>query len=94
MQEQTFTLPQIAIMIRAFDLKVLRLDLQNPVHLDAYRARFPGDPTATDLGNWHQFEQTNPSLFAGMYSLWLGRAGKQEVEDPLAWIEEGDEALG
>lgn len=101
-QEQTFTLPQIAIMIRAFGLKVLRLDLQSPVHLDAYRARFPGDPTATDLGNWHQLEQTNPSLFAGMYSLWLGRAGKQEAEDPsgdlpsgdLAWIEWGDEALG
>jgi 2-polyprenyl-3-methyl-5-hydroxy-6-metoxy-1,4-benzoquinol methylase len=39
--------------------------------LDAYRRRFPGDPAATNLGNWHAFENENPDTFSRMYQFWV-----------------------
>jgi tetratricopeptide (TPR) repeat protein/2-polyprenyl-3-methyl-5-hydroxy-6-metoxy-1,4-benzoquinol methylase len=39
--------------------------------LQAYRRRFPGDPAATDLRNWHSFEKDNPDTFSRMYQFWI-----------------------
>ena len=89
-QEQTFTLPQIANATRALGLSVVHLDIPSPVHLTAYRDRFPEDPAATNLANWHLLEQLNPSLFVGMYSLWLCRIADAAVVD-TSWLHgDGD----
>jgi SAM-dependent methyltransferase len=87
-QEQTFTLPQIAEMARTFGLSVFRVDIKSPVHLAAYRERFPDDPGATNLAHWHQMELLNPAIFAGMYSLWLYRTADESIADP-SWLEGG-----
>ena len=88
-QEQTFTLPQIAEMARTLGLSVCRVDIKSPVHMAAYRERFPADPAATNLAHWHQMELLNPAIFAGMYSLWLYRTADESIADP-SWLEGGD----
>ncbi|HVZ27607.1 MAG TPA: tetratricopeptide repeat protein [Rhizomicrobium sp.] len=39
--------------------------------LNAYRRRFPEDPAATNLRNWHSFEKDNPDTFSRMYQFWI-----------------------
>ena len=39
--------------------------------LKAYRRRFPDDPAATNLLNWHAFENDNPDTFSRMYQFWV-----------------------
>lgn len=41
----------------------------------AYATRFPGDPAMTDLVHWDAFEIDHPRTFAGMYLVWVARAG-------------------
>jgi SAM-dependent methyltransferase len=90
-QEHTFTLPQIAQMARDLELSVIHLDVPSPAALGAYRERFPHDPEAAQLANWHELEQRQPSMFSGMYSLWLCRARDRAIVD-LDWLhDEGDE---
>lgn len=43
--------------------------------LQAYKHRFPDDPTATDLGRWQVFENDNPDTFLGMYQFWIQKEG-------------------
>jgi hypothetical protein len=56
-QEHTFTLPEIAELLRALELSVLHVELKNPRHAAEYRQRFPEDVAATRLRNWHRLEQ-------------------------------------
>uniref|UniRef100_I2PYL6 Tetratricopeptide repeat protein,methyltransferase family protein n=1 Tax=Desulfovibrio sp. U5L TaxID=596152 RepID=I2PYL6_9BACT len=51
-------------------LALLGFDLDAPA-LEAYRRRYPGDPAATDLSNWHYFEEDNPDTFIEMYQFWV-----------------------
>jgi hypothetical protein len=74
-------------MTRAFGLSVMRVEVKSPVHLGAYHARFPEDPSATNLTNWHELELDNPSMFAGMYSLWLCRTAD---ERGASWLDDAD----
>ena len=75
---QTYSLgkcdPQRAAEIEAFladeNLTFLGFELEARV-LQRYRARFPNEPTMTNLENWHVFELENPSTFAGMYQFWI-----------------------
>jgi tetratricopeptide (TPR) repeat protein/2-polyprenyl-3-methyl-5-hydroxy-6-metoxy-1,4-benzoquinol methylase len=68
--EQGFTLAGIARFIAEQGLTFLGFDIHDAV-LDAYRRRFAGDPAATDLSNWANFEADNPGLFAAMYVFWV-----------------------
>jgi hypothetical protein len=92
-QEHTFTLLEIADIARAFDLSVVHLDVPSPVYLVAYRDRFPGDPEATNLANWHRLEEITASLFVGMYSLWLCRAADEALVD-VGWLQGASDASG
>ena len=47
---------------------------QSVVAAAAYRARFPNDVAATDLSNWHAFEEDNPDTFIEMYQFWVQKA--------------------
>ncbi len=38
---------------------------------NSYKKRFPNDPSATDLNNWHIYEKENPDTFTTMYQFWV-----------------------
>ena len=84
-QEHTFTLPEIAELLRALELSVLHVEVKNPSHAAEYRQRFPEDAAATRLRNWHRLEQLQPQMFAGMYALWLCRSAEESRVD-ASWL--------
>jgi tetratricopeptide (TPR) repeat protein/2-polyprenyl-3-methyl-5-hydroxy-6-metoxy-1,4-benzoquinol methylase len=55
-------------------LSFLGFDMDNAT-LQAYRRRFAGDPAATNLRNWHEFEKDNPDTFSRMYQFWIQKIG-------------------
>lgn len=70
-QEHRFTLLEINKMINTLGLKLIGLQLSDPIILKDYQRYFPEDLTATSLPNWHEYEKIHPSTFIGMYHLWL-----------------------
>ena len=70
-QEHRFTLPRIKAMLERLGLNVVELEFPDSGEtLARYRARFPHDPGALDLDNWHRLEQEFPDTFARMYQFW------------------------
>ena len=69
-QEHRMTLTGIDGFLRENGLAFLGFDLE-PSILRSYRSRFPDDPSATNLAQWHLFEQENPDTFLGMYQFWV-----------------------
>jgi SAM-dependent methyltransferase len=84
--ERTFTLIEVAVMVDALDLKVLKVDSQ-PLFLRAFRERFGEKTDTTNLSRWHTLEQERPAMFSSLFSLWLGRASESESTD-FGWIQE------
>jgi SAM-dependent methyltransferase len=72
-QEQRFTIPQLAGFLAESGLVFVGFDLD---HLSAqrYLTRFPHDKTMTDLACWDLFERDNPRTFSGMYQFWVQKA--------------------
>jgi SAM-dependent methyltransferase len=70
-QEHQFTIPQIGDFLAANDLQFIAFDVIQPQIREAYRQKFPQDPTATDLKCWDEFEAEHPHLFGGMYQFWI-----------------------
>lgn len=68
--EHRLTLPGIAAFLEENDLEFLGFDIDEMVQT-RYANRFPSDPAMTDLGNWHRFEERNPSTFVAMYLFWV-----------------------
>lgn len=68
--EHALTLPAIAEFLQANDLTFLGFDIE-PETAASYRRRFPEDPAATDLGNWHAYEQEHKDTFLEMYQFWV-----------------------
>jgi SAM-dependent methyltransferase len=69
-QEQRFTLPQIADFIAANGLSFVAFDVEQ-FTASRYLARNPADTGMTDLAAWDAFERENPGTFSGMYQFWL-----------------------
>lgn len=69
-QEQRLELPAIARFLQDNDLTFLGFEVDETTLL-AYRRRFPADPAALDLQNWHMFENEKPDSFSGMYRFWI-----------------------
>jgi 2-polyprenyl-3-methyl-5-hydroxy-6-metoxy-1,4-benzoquinol methylase len=65
-QEQRFTLPEIARFLADNNLRFLGFRLSPSVGRQ-YRTRFPRDENLTDLTSWQLFEADNPDTFIGMY---------------------------
>lgn len=73
-QEHRFTISRLRDFLKNSDLRFLGFEfnagaVQRAV-ADAgpiahYRARFPGERTLSDLGNWEQLEREKPNLFPG-----------------------------
>jgi SAM-dependent methyltransferase len=71
-QEHRFTIPELAATIDRLGLEFLGFELPPGVG-EAYKARFPDDPTMRDLSNWDAFEQTEPGTFGAMYQFLVRR---------------------
>ena len=65
-QEHRMNLKILAVFFKDHDLNFLGFDIDSSV-IRAYKNRFPNDPSATDLDQWHIYEEENPNTFAGMY---------------------------
>jgi hypothetical protein len=68
-QELRLTIPQIKQFLVAQNLHFIGFELDAGA-VQAYRDRFPDDPSMTDLDHWHAFETERPATFAGMYQFW------------------------
>jgi 2-polyprenyl-3-methyl-5-hydroxy-6-metoxy-1,4-benzoquinol methylase/Tfp pilus assembly protein PilF len=69
-QEHRLTLHQIGSFLAENGLEFIGFELDHNV-LDRYCARFPDDPSGTNLRNWALFEAENPDTFLGMYQFWV-----------------------
>lgn len=70
-QEQSFTLQQIAVILEELGLSFLGFKIRDRSVLRKYQEQFADDPQALSLTNWQQFEIENPHTFIGMYSFWV-----------------------
>src|SRR5450631_3398606 len=70
-QEQRFTLPQIAGLLADLGLPFVGFELGDVGIAASYRAQFPDDRALSDLDNWHRFETGSPDTFAQMYLFWV-----------------------
>ena len=69
-QEHRMTLPVLSNFFEENDLNFLGFDIDSSV-TRSYKNRFPNDPSATDLNNWHVYEEENPDTFKSMYQFWI-----------------------
>jgi SAM-dependent methyltransferase len=77
-QEHRMTLPAIKAFLAQEKLQLIGLEVGRDT-AQRYAARFPADPTMTDLDLWHAFEQDNPQTFATMYRFWVQKAAAATV---------------
>lgn len=68
-QEHRMTLPILAKFLKEHGLSFLGFEIDSSVRR-SYKNRFPNDPSATDLNNWHIYEEENPDTFIEMYQFW------------------------
>jgi tetratricopeptide (TPR) repeat protein/SAM-dependent methyltransferase len=69
-QEQRHTIPQIKECLEELGLNFIGFSLE-PRTARHYGARFPEDPSRTNLDLWDVFEQENPDTFTGLYQFWV-----------------------
>jgi SAM-dependent methyltransferase len=69
-QEQSFTLPQIASAIADLNLAFLGFELADESTRAAYAKLYPEDRERTDLARWQALEETRPATFRTMYQFW------------------------
>jgi hypothetical protein len=74
-QEHRYTLPAIANMLDALELRFLGFEFEFDLPMVQYRREFPGDPSATSLQNWAEFEVRHVDTFAAMYQFWVTPKG-------------------
>ena len=69
-QENRVNLKILADFFKDHDLNFLGFDINSSVIRD-YKNRFPNDPSATNLDQWHIYEEENPDTFILMYQFWI-----------------------
>jgi len=69
-QEHRMNLKILADFLKDNDLNFLGFHIKSSV-IRAYKNRFPNDPSATNLDQWHIYEEENPHTFVGMYQFWI-----------------------
>jgi hypothetical protein len=68
-EEHRLSIPQIKKILVSQNLRLIGFELSAAIR-QAYQARYPDDPTMTDLDRWNAFEVERPSTFTGMYQFW------------------------
>ena len=69
-QEHRMNLRTLDRFIKDHDLAFLGFEIDSSV-IRSYKSRFPNDPSATNLDQWHIYEEENPDIFIGMYQFWI-----------------------
>ncbi len=69
-QEHRMNLKVLTKFLSDHDLNFLGFTIDSSVR-HSYKKRFPNDMSATDLNNWHIYEEENPNTFIGMYQFWI-----------------------
>ena len=69
-QEHRMNLKILSDFLKDHNLIFLGFDVSSSV-IRAYKNRFPNDPSATNLDQWHLYEEENPNTFAAMYQFWI-----------------------
>ena len=69
-QEHQMTLPEINAFLQSHGLRFIGFET-DATTLSTYHNAFPDDPAATNLCNWHQYEQQHPQTFISMYQFWV-----------------------
>lgn len=70
-QEHRFDLLQIKKMIEGLDFEFLGFSFRDKNIKKQYLRQHPEDPLGVSLECWHEFEQQNSFIFAGMYQFWV-----------------------
>ena len=86
-QEHRYTFPKIRAMVEKFGLELHHVMVESPI-IKAYNEMFPDDREQLNWDHWDEFEQKNPTTFAGMYKTWLKFKGDTSVHplDPIIKI--------
>ena len=58
--------------IKDNELTFLGFEIDSSV-IQAYKKRFSNDKSATNLEQWHIYEEENPDTFIGMYQFYVQR---------------------
>ena len=69
-QEHRMNLRTLDSFFKGNDLTFLGFEIDSFV-IQSYKNRFPNDPSATNLDQWHIYEEENPNTFAAMYQFWI-----------------------
>jgi hypothetical protein len=69
-KEHRMTLTGIDAFLHENNLNFLGFDIDTNI-LQTYRHHFPNDRGATNLAQWHLFENENPDTFGSMYNFWV-----------------------
>ena len=67
-QEHRFTIPQIQESLNQLGLKFC--GFEDPVIINSFKLINTDIDAPYDLDKWNEYEQANPSTFAGMYQFW------------------------
>ena len=73
-QEHRMTIPVLVHFLKEHHFNFLGFDIDASVK-NLYKNRFPNDISATNLNNWHIYEEENPDTFIGMYQFWVQKQG-------------------
>ena len=69
-QEHRFTLLEIGKMLTDCGLDFLGLVVVSPNDRKLFQKAFPGANAARSIENWHEFEQSHPTVFGDTYKIW------------------------
>jgi hypothetical protein len=69
-QEHRMNLRTLDRFFKDNELTFLGFEIDSSV-IRTYKNRFPNDPSATNLDQWHIYEEENPYTFIGMYQFWV-----------------------
>jgi hypothetical protein len=69
-QEHRMNLRTLDRFFKDHDLNFLGFEIDSSV-IQAYKKRFSNDISATNLDQWHIYEEENPDTFIGMYQFYV-----------------------
>jgi tetratricopeptide (TPR) repeat protein len=69
-QEHRMNLNILTKFLKEHELNFLGFEIESSV-IRGYKNRFPNDSLATNLEQWHIYEEENPDTFIGMYQFWV-----------------------
>ena len=78
-QEHTFTLLEIDVLLKDAGLEFIGFELPDPATFICYQNSYPDDILRINLKNWHRFELANPDTFIGMYNFWCKKPDRMKT---------------